>query len=50
MSGLDMTRLELAARIGPARNLSAMERGKVEIGTGILLRIDPGFKKGVGCC
>jgi transcriptional regulator with XRE-family HTH domain len=40
MRGFDMTQEEFAERIGISQNyLSMMERGKVEIGAEILLRI-----------
>jgi hypothetical protein len=48
MRGFDMTQAEFAARIGISQNyLSAMERGKVEIGAEILLRIRQEFAKSV---
>ena len=40
MRGFDMTQEEFAERIGISQNyLSTMERGKVEIGAEILLRM-----------
>jgi DNA-binding XRE family transcriptional regulator len=46
--GLDMTQGEFAGRIGIRQNyLSVMERGKVEIGAEILLRISREFAKSV---
>jgi transcriptional regulator with XRE-family HTH domain len=40
LRGFDLTQLEFAHRIGVSQNyLSTMERGRVEIGTEILLRI-----------
>jgi len=46
--GLDMTRQEFAERIGTSPNyLSTMERGKLEIGAEILLRIGREFAKSV---
>jgi transcriptional regulator with XRE-family HTH domain len=46
--GFDMTQEEFAERIGISQNyLSTMERGKVEIGAEILLRISQEFVKSV---
>lgn len=46
--GFDMTQGEFAARIGISQNyLSMMERGKVEIGAEILLRISRDFGKSI---
>ena len=46
--GFDMTQGEFAERIGISQNyLSVMERGKVEIGAEILLRISREFVKSV---
>jgi DNA-binding XRE family transcriptional regulator len=46
--GFDMTQEEFAERIGISQNyLSTMERGKVEIGAEILLRIGREFGKSV---
>jgi DNA-binding XRE family transcriptional regulator len=46
--GFDMTQGEFAGRIGIRQNyLSVMERGKVEIGAEILLRISREFAKSV---
>jgi len=48
MRGFDMTQEEFAERIGISQNyLSTMERGKVEIGAEILLRISREFVKSV---
>ena len=48
MRGFDMTQGEFAERIGISQNyLSMMERGKVEIGAEILLRIRREFGKSV---
>ena len=48
MRGCHMTQAELAERIGISQNyLSTMERGKVEIGAEILLRISREFAKSV---
>jgi transcriptional regulator with XRE-family HTH domain len=48
MRGFDMTQEEFAERIGISQNyLSTMERGKVEIGAEILLRISREFAKTV---
>ena len=48
MRGFDMTQGEFAERIGISQNyLSTMERGKVEIGAEILLRISREFVKSV---
>ena len=48
MRGFDMTQAEFAERIGISQNyLSVMERGKVEIGAEILLRISREFAKSV---
>ena len=44
--GFDMTQDEFAERIGISQNhLSTMERGKVEIGAEILLRISREFRR-----
>lgn len=46
--GFDMTQEEFAERIGISQNyLSTMERGKVEIGAEILLRIGQEFAKSI---
>jgi transcriptional regulator with XRE-family HTH domain len=46
--GFDMTQGKFAARIGISQNyLSMMERGKVEIGAEILLRISREFAKSI---
>jgi len=46
--GFDMTQEEFASRIGISQNyLSTMERGKVEIGAEILLRISEEFSKSI---
>jgi transcriptional regulator with XRE-family HTH domain len=46
--GFDMTQEEFAERIGISQNyLSTMERGKVEIGAEILLRISQQFAKSI---
>jgi len=46
--GFDLTQEEFAERIGISQNyLSTMERGKVEIGAEILLRISQEFAKSV---
>ncbi len=43
-----MTQVEFASRIGISQNyLSAMERGKVQIGAEILLRISQEFEKSI---
>ena len=48
MRGFDMTQEEFAERSGISQNyLSTMERGKVEIGAEILLRISRKFLKSV---
>jgi transcriptional regulator with XRE-family HTH domain len=48
MHGHNMTQAELAERTGISQNyLSTMERGKVEIGAEILLRIGQEFAKSV---
>jgi transcriptional regulator with XRE-family HTH domain len=48
LRGFDMTQEEFASRIGISQNyLSIMERGKVEVGAGILLRIGQEFSKSV---
>jgi transcriptional regulator with XRE-family HTH domain len=48
MRGFDMTQGEFAERIGISQNyLSMMERGKVEIGAEILLRISQEFAKSI---
>lgn len=46
LRGFDVTQQEFARRIGVSQNyLSTMERGKVEIGAEILLRISMEFGK-----
>jgi len=46
LRGFDVTQQEFARRIGVSQNhLSTMERGKVEIGAEILLRISLEFGK-----
>ncbi len=46
--GFDMTQEEFADRVGISQNyLSIMERGKVEIGAEILLRIGREFAKSI---
>lgn len=46
LRGFDMTQKEFARRIGVSQNyLSMMERGQVEIGAGILLKISRGFAR-----
>ena len=46
LRGFDLTQLEFARRIGVSQNyLSTMERGKVEIGAEILLRVALEFGK-----
>ena len=48
MRGFDMTQEEFAERVGISQNyLSLMERGKVEIGAEILLRISREYGKNV---
>ena len=48
LRGFDMTQEEFAERIGISQNyLSTMERGKVEIGAEILLRISQQFAKSI---
>jgi transcriptional regulator with XRE-family HTH domain len=48
MRGFDMTQEQFAKRIGISQNyLSTMERGKVEIGAEILLRISRDFEKSI---
>jgi len=48
LRGFDMTQEEFAKRIGISQNyLSTMERGKVEIGAAILLRISQEFVKSI---
>jgi transcriptional regulator with XRE-family HTH domain len=48
MRGFDMTQEEFAERIDISQNyLSTMERGKVEIGAEILLRISREFGKSI---
>jgi transcriptional regulator with XRE-family HTH domain len=48
MRGSDMTQAEFADRVGISQNyLSMMERGKVEIGAEILLRISREFARSV---
>jgi transcriptional regulator with XRE-family HTH domain len=51
MRGSDMTQAEFAERIGISQNyLSTMERGKVEIGAEILLRINREFVRVLNGC
>ena len=46
--GFDLTQEEFARRIGISQNyLSTMERGKVQIGSEILLRISREFGKSI---
>ena len=46
LRGFDMTQEELARRIGISQNyLSTMERGNVQIGSEILLRMSREFRK-----
>jgi len=46
LRGFDMTQQEFARKIGVSQNhLSTMERGKVEIGAEILLRVSVEFGK-----
>ena len=48
LRGFDLTQKELARRIGISQNyLSTMERGKVQIGSEILLRISREFGKSI---
>jgi transcriptional regulator with XRE-family HTH domain len=48
LRGFDMTQADFARRIGISQNyLSTMERGKVEIGAEILLRISREFVKSI---
>jgi transcriptional regulator with XRE-family HTH domain len=48
LRGFDMTQEEFASRVGISQNyLSIAERGKVEVGAGILLRIGQEFSKSV---
>jgi len=48
MRGFDMTQAEFARRVGISQNyLSTMERGQVEIGAEILLRIAREFGKSI---
>lgn len=48
LRGFDMTQRDFARRIGISQNyLSTMERGKVEIGAEILLRISREFVKSI---
>ena len=48
MRGFDMTQEEFAERVGISQNyLSTMERGKVEVGAEILLRISLEFSKNI---
>lgn len=48
LRGFDMTQVEFASKIGISQNyLSAMERGKVQIGAEILLRISQEFGKSI---
>jgi transcriptional regulator with XRE-family HTH domain len=48
LRGFDLTQEEFARRIGISQNyLSAMERGKVQIGSEILLRIRREFGKSI---
>ncbi len=48
MRGFDMTQQEFADRVGISQNyLSLMERGKVEIGAEILLRVGREFVRSI---
>ena len=48
LRGFDLTQEELARRIGVSQNyLSTMERGNVQIGSEILLRISREFGKSI---
>ena len=48
LRGFDMTQEEFAQRIGVSQNyLSTMERGRVQIGSEILLRISREFGKSI---
>ena len=48
LRGFDMTQAEFAQRIGISQNyLSTMERGKVQIGSEILLRMSREFGKSI---
>jgi len=48
LRGFDMTQADFAARVGISQNyLSMMERGQVEIGAEILLRIGRDFGKSI---
>ena len=48
LRGFDMTQEQFARRIGVSQNyLSTMERGKVEIGSEILLKIGREFGKSI---
>jgi len=48
LRGFDLTQEEFAQRIGISQNyLSTMERGKVQIGSEILLRISREFGKSI---
>ena len=48
LRGFDMTQEEFARRIGISQNyLSTMERGKVQIGSEILLRMSREFGKSI---
>jgi transcriptional regulator with XRE-family HTH domain len=48
LRGFDVTQEELARRIGISQNyLSTMERGKVQIGAEILLRVSREFGKSI---
>ena len=48
LRGFDVTQEELARRIGISQNyLSTMERGKVQIGAEILLRVGREFGKSI---
>jgi transcriptional regulator with XRE-family HTH domain len=48
LRGFDLTQEEFARRIGISQNyLSTMERGKVQIGSEILLRISREFGKSI---
>jgi transcriptional regulator with XRE-family HTH domain len=48
LRGFDLTQEELARRIGISQNyLSTMERGNVQIGSEILLRISREFGKSI---
>jgi transcriptional regulator with XRE-family HTH domain len=48
LRGFDLTQAEFARRIGISQNyLSTIERGKVQIGSEILLRISREFRKSI---